>query len=282
MDEMEHQIVMQMIGQDFVNDFLYYSDFADPNNSIEHYGILGMRWGVIRTPRQLGHEPEGGKDYKAKEGKDPNSKEKRERKSIGDRIKDAKKKNQQKKNLEKARAAKAKKKEEAKEREEMLKDPKKLYENRDKFTKKEIDDAVARFRSEAALKQYSDAEREAGRQKVQAVMNAIKKGGELSGDLIKLYNNMAYFKNTFFAGEDGDKEWPIINTKAKGDKKKSDDDDDDNDSNSGNNSNNKPSNNSNTNIDSEPSSTESQSSNSQSKENKPKKNKNKPKKNKNK
>lgn len=26
------------------------------NNSLEHYGIKGMHWGVRRTPEQLGHK----------------------------------------------------------------------------------------------------------------------------------------------------------------------------------------------------------------------------------
>lgn len=31
------------------------------NDYLEHFGVKGMRWGVRRTPEQLGHKPSGGK-----------------------------------------------------------------------------------------------------------------------------------------------------------------------------------------------------------------------------
>lgn len=34
-----------------------------------HYGILGMRWGVRRTPEQLGHKPAGSKERGADQQK---------------------------------------------------------------------------------------------------------------------------------------------------------------------------------------------------------------------
>ena len=33
-------------------------------NALAHYGILGMHWGVRRTPEQLGHRPSGGQKPK--------------------------------------------------------------------------------------------------------------------------------------------------------------------------------------------------------------------------
>lgn len=38
-------------------------------NELKHYGILGMRWGVRRTPEQLGHKREKKEDFRRKDPK---------------------------------------------------------------------------------------------------------------------------------------------------------------------------------------------------------------------
>lgn len=38
-------------------------------NELKHYGILGMKWGIRRTPEQLGHKREKKEDFRRKDPK---------------------------------------------------------------------------------------------------------------------------------------------------------------------------------------------------------------------
>lgn len=207
----------------------YYS--LDPLEQVylEHYGILGMKWGVRRTPEELGHKPAGGKDYKAKKGIDPNAEEKRKNASKGGNVYTLGKKfkasvdtYKKKRQAEKDKAAKEKaEKEKAKleaERAEILKNPQRLYEHRDMFTKDEIKAAMDNFELEKKLSDWAYKDRQRGQDAVKEVIGWIDTGANALQTGKKLYTQFAQLYNTFRA--EGTEPLPIPGTRDKSEKDK--------------------------------------------------------------
>lgn len=81
---------------------------VDPE--LMHYGVKGMKWGVRRTPAQLGHKPDMAKRYKRfKKDLEKNKLKRQAAKKKADEEKAVKKKAAQESKLAKKKAAEAKK-----------------------------------------------------------------------------------------------------------------------------------------------------------------------------
>ena len=158
------------------------------NNTLSHHGVVGMKWGVRRTPAQLGHKP---------------SSKKRKSTNAIERVKKALAKH--KKATE---AAKAKKQaeEEAKNKqknevtkEEILKSrsARLLYENAHLFTDEELNKANARLNTERNLNNLAK-EAEKGKGRVDKYVDFSKKTSDVLENSTRMYNNVAKIMNTFY------------------------------------------------------------------------------------
>lgn len=136
----------------------------EPSASLEHYGIKGMKWGIRRTPEQLGH--------------------------VVNKVKKKVASVQKKSAAKKKKAAQKKRKA---EREAILRSPTKLYKHRFDFTAQEINDAMKRFEWEKKLKDYSKNNLDRGADYINSILKYANTG-------INLYNASARVYNTFGEG----------------------------------------------------------------------------------
>ena len=196
-------------------------DSLDPLEQayLEHYGVIGMKWGVRRTPQQLGHKPQGGKDYKAAKGIDPNSAEKRanaaKKPSVGERFKSYRKKVAEEKAAKdaakKAAAEKAAKEERdraeaekkaawEKEKADILKSPTKIFQNLDKLSKAEVDAAMAQYDWEQKVKKWaqeSQPKKQSVEDRIKQLTNYGNTINNATTTVITGYTNFAKIWNTF-------------------------------------------------------------------------------------
>lgn len=162
-----------------------WNDLSNYRDSLEHYGVPGMKWGVRKDRGSSGSGTSGRKKSVSKT-RAATRREEREK------VRAAKKASEAKKKAETELAKK-----EA-QRKKILRDPRQLYKHRDEFTYDEIRDAMKRFDWEKQLNGYSQSQ--------------VAQGAKFVGDLFNLANNSINLYNAAarIANSVGDNGPPII------------------------------------------------------------------------
>ena len=136
------------------------------NNELYHYGVLGMHWGVGRTPEQLGHRTKSsGSARSAKARVRVNKKKAGSTKLMTAEEKEAKKKEAMDSH-----------------------DPRQVYANKDLFSDAELRSAYTRLLMEKQIKDLTPKQKNKGAEYIDA---AIKWGGKVTsliGTGVGIYN----------------------------------------------------------------------------------------------
>lgn len=166
---------------------VYESSYPD---YLEHYGVKGMKWGVIRSAREL-------LSARKKNGVSAVSSSKtssKNKKLVSSKVKATKKSKTNKETKEK-------KKQEDKivDKDKILnsRDAKLIYANRGLFTTKELNDAYSRLVLESNFKKLVPEEKSAAKKAMEFYIDKTKTVTELVNTTKNLYDSYSSIKRIF-------------------------------------------------------------------------------------
>lgn len=153
------------------------------NNQLTHHGIKGMKWGVRRSPAQLGHKP---------------SSKKKSEGSLSERIAAKKKLKAKQKAAEVARKAKQDKEEYEAEKKKAIESgtAADVLKFKGKLTNQELNTAVGRLNMEAQLSQLDSKTKKTGMDKLEETANKIDKVRGAAEKGISAWNTFAKVYNS--------------------------------------------------------------------------------------
>lgn len=153
------------------------------SDELYHYGVKGMKWGVRRTPEQLGHRT--------------SAKLKKAATSVSKKIEDQKKQREAKRAVSLAKKKKA-----------YLASPTLLFKHRKMFEKSEIDAAMKQFEWEQKLYQQASAERKRGKEFANDALDYVDTA-------IRGYNTAAKLYNAYAEGSQLENRLPLVSNESK-------------------------------------------------------------------
>lgn len=141
------------------------------NNELYHYGVLGMHWGVRRTPEQLGHRTKSSGSARSAKARVRVNKKKAKAASEEEPM-TAEEKAKKKENILKSRNAKE------------------LYSNKDLFDDQELRTAYQRLMLEKQIKDLTPKQKSRGEAYVDAVIKWGGKANQLTSTGLQFYKNI--------------------------------------------------------------------------------------------